>query len=539
MSYFKSVFKTGCLLKVLSSKRLLVEHLEMLELCVNSDLRVNFLYNCLQSRLAYTVVSCGCLVSALLTYYSRGNRYALALTASAFATCLHTKWIYSLKMNKIDELIKVVEKFEDVMRRNIIFIAELNQCDQNRSSYWRRTMNENEVFANCLQSCKIVIVELHGYVQSIENKTKLYEKFIQWYEPLESLENLGLLREGLSTHYQLKTFYTIFLYVQSACLLRLALACASDADFSHIEVERKQLICAIDRATTKSKKYLLLTNGSEMNQKICYNNDLVPVELLSINQQSMMLSTKLTIAAKQIAEVDGELSEIASTFSGDCKRLRIAEQHVTDIGAGLLVRYDEIQRLIISLRKVLKRVVKIENCCSTQSSDESDQLTNDETQCSGREEANIVEQVGDEFFICHHNEAGKETPVELGPMALYEEEWIDRKLIKHQFGPVLNQLREKLQPIEQSFKLREQQALQLKGLKALPEESGSSGLFKRGYRLEYDESTESSDDEVPQRRAKRYQEYYEKDREFLASKPQINLILNHPINMQHEEKILE
>ncbi|XP_053677943.1 uncharacterized protein LOC128728344 [Anopheles nili] len=117
-----------------------------------------------------------------------------------------------------------------------------------------------------------------------------------------------------------------------------------------------------------------------------------------------------------------------------------------------------------------------------------------------------------------------------------EEELVSKGIMKKQFQPVLRQLRERLEPIERSFKLREKQALKMKGIE-IPDEPEEDSEKKEPLGPETSDSEEEASAVATKKKLN--QNRYNASRSFLANKEQINLFQNIPLETPMSESILE
>uniref|UniRef100_A0A182NAC3 Vezatin n=1 Tax=Anopheles dirus TaxID=7168 RepID=A0A182NAC3_9DIPT len=532
--------KTDSILEILASKRLLIDHLEVLEECFqhvvakqNSATR-----NSTFARLSFRAACAGCAlamaISARCIRRFVTNNWKVAVpTASALLVGVFfcNKYLLERKLTCVSRVVQAFENYDNAIKRSVLFINEIIHGNE-RVNTLRTRLNEKEILVNCVENCKAAIGDICRFITALEERTVILTEYDYAYEPMESLDNCDVFRQVAASQSQAKQLYNIFLYIQSHCLLRVALAVGSDAELSQMEDEVSRLVrCLVQRANDTSKLLTvkMLTSASTSEHTFDRKQP-VSRDLLSVRNQSLDLAVRLATTLKYMTATDERLHTITGTVSSnDRARLEEAEGELAFIQSNLLTRSDECERLLISVKKLLNHVD------DTPDADEDVPDPKD-----GLEHATALEEgpepaqpEHDEFFVVfgtEGDECGADSSTQ--ETLLTEEELVAKRLMKKQFRPVLRQLRERLEPIERSFKMREKDAMKRKGIE-LPDDTEPVRETPSGTG-----SDASDDDEAP--RAKRSQQRYDDVRNFLASKSQINFLSRLPAcGVQMEECILE
>uniref|UniRef100_A0A182Q775 Vezatin n=1 Tax=Anopheles farauti TaxID=69004 RepID=A0A182Q775_9DIPT len=470
-------------------------------------------------------------------------------------------WMNERSDNKTDSILEILaskrllidhlEVLEECFQHLVVAKQNTVNCRKSTFSRWpfktacvgsvlavaiSTSLNEDEILVNCVENCKAAIIDICRFLKTLEERTVILNEYDYAYEPMESLDNCDVFRQEAASQSQAKQLYNIFLYIQSHCLLRVALAIGSDAELSLLADEVNQLVRCLSQRANDTSKLLTLKSLTRENRIEQANDRKQPVskDVLSIRNQSLDLSVRLATTLKHMTAMDELLCTITGSVStNDRARLEEAESELAFIHSNLLTRSDECERLLISVKKLLNHVEE-----DTNLDEEALDLnlvqngTENGNPCGEDRSPEPHEQ--DEFFIQLGTE-GDECDVDPGTTqeTLHtEEELIAKRLMKKQFRPVLLQLRERLEPIDRSFKLREKDAMKRKGIE-LPEETEPTRATPSGT-----DSDTSDDEDEP--RVKRSQQRYDDVRNFLASKNQINFLSGLPAGgMQLEECILE
>uniref|UniRef100_A0A182K106 Vezatin n=1 Tax=Anopheles christyi TaxID=43041 RepID=A0A182K106_9DIPT len=545
--------KTRCILEILTSKRLLVDHLEVAEVCFRLAPK--------DERTAippYKVVCAGCIATVVVStrfLTSLTGRWQIVAASGGSTALLLGAWLYEKlffyrDLCTITNLLQSIVQYDTAAKRMLIFINEVIYGNERISSV-RRSTNENELLIVCVDSLTKAIFDLYDYVKVLEERTKLREEYSEAYDPLESFADCEIFKETATNHSNAKQLYNIFLYMQSHCLLRLALAIASDTAVADIRPESNNLTSCLNRRAVNLSKQLKINSVSQAD---CYKQlgkvkDPTAKELAVMKHQSLELTVKLAANVNHMLAFDKTMQSITTTYSGcDRQQLEDAATQLATMQSYLLTRTDECERLLITVKKLLNNAPE-EEATVVPGEEELDALPTDTLGEPLAEPQNAALEWQDEFFV-NIGAEGEEEPSD-SVFALEqlqaENELVAKRLMRKQFQPILRQLRERLVPVEQSFKERERAAMKRKGI-LLPEleEEEKEVLPKMEERirkaLAMDETDDESDSDgsAGSFKLKRSQTRFDEDRDFLASKAQFSLLAaTLPRGVQMEESILE
>uniref|UniRef100_A0A182P6U8 Vezatin n=1 Tax=Anopheles epiroticus TaxID=199890 RepID=A0A182P6U8_9DIPT len=537
--------KSSCILEILSSKRLLVDHLEVAELCF----RLAPSIVAKRRTLPLEAVGAGCLFALAAASIRVAPSFvgkSWQLVASSSGTLLLGAWLYEKLFHwrdhrTIARLIGSIEHYDTAAKRLLIFINEVIYGNE-RINAVRRSANENELVEACIESCTKAIYDLYDYAKVLEERTVLREEYGEAYDPLESFENCEIFKQTSATHSKAKQLYNIFLYMQSHCLLRLVLAIASDTTIADVRLESNRLTACLTCLAQDLSKQLKINSVSQADclRQLCQVKEPTSKELSLVKHQSLELTVKLAANVNHMLALDKAMQSIASTQSTyDRQQLEEAAAQLATIQSYLLTRTDECERLLITVKKLLNLTPGDEPTDATEAELDVPPDTLGEPLA---EPQNKALEWQDEFFVTDIGAEGEDDssdPTATLQQLQAEDELVAKRLMRKQFQPILRQLRERLVPVEQSFRERERAAMKRKGI-LLPEEMEEEQTINRKVAaIETDDDESDSDGSQASLRCKRSQTRYDEHREFLASKPQFSLLAALPRTVQMEESILE
>uniref|UniRef100_A0A182RH79 Vezatin n=1 Tax=Anopheles funestus TaxID=62324 RepID=A0A182RH79_ANOFN len=537
-----------CIWKILTSKRLLIDHLEVVEICFKFEQNITqagIMQKPVRSR---KIVCAGCLLTiAAVTRFSPSyvtspwQIVASATSALLLGGVAYEEFFYYCDRTTITRLIKSIDLYDHTMKKMLMFMNEVIYGNQ-RISCLRNGANEKEMLRICTGNCIKAINTMYDYVQELEEKTELRDEFSSFYDLLETLENCDAFKQLVPNLTMAKELYNIFLYMQSHCLLRLSLAILSDLKISVIKVETNRLIDCLNSQAGELKKQLMLNGLSQMEDLVMENEikESGLRELLSVKHHSLDLAVKLTANVQQMILIDNNIQCLVNPESWLGRlQLQNAVNNLSAVQSYFQTRMVECERLTIAVKKLLNSSEKARQHEQVLDVEPANESTYDEPIS---ESQNATHRLQDEFFVNTGTEAEEDgDDIASGQYALQvEEELVAKRLMKKQFQPILLQLRERLVPVEESFKQRERIALELKGI-IIPDEEESHDESKLASQPEPLDSDDDSDDEEleAQMKRNRSQNKYKADRDFLASKQQISFLLSIPKDVQMDESILE
>ncbi|XP_041769909.1 uncharacterized protein LOC121592486 [Anopheles merus] len=548
--------ETRCILEILTSKRLLVDHLEVAEVCFRLAPSADRTTTT-TTRVPLKAVCAGCIGAvAASTRFARSHARPIVAASVVSGTVLllgavaYEKLHYYRDLGTITNLLRAIEQYDTAAKRMLIFINEVIYGNERISSV-RRGTTENELLETCMESCTKAIYELYDSVKVLEERTELREEYGDAYDPLESFEECEIFKQTATNHSNAKQLYNIFLYMQSHCLLRLSLAMASGTALAEIRPECNRLTVCLTRRAEDLTRQLRLNSVSQADcfRQLGKAKEPTAKELAALKHQSLELTVKLAANVNHMLALDKAVQSVANTTStSDRQQLEEAASQLATMQSYLLTRTDECERLLITVKKLLNNAPE-EQTTGASGEEELDAVPLADTLGEPLALAqNPALDWQDEFFV----NTGTEGDEELGEAGTTleqlqaEDELVAKRLMRKQFQPILRQLRERLVPVEQSFRERERAAMKRKGI-VLPEadevgppelEESMRKAFANGETD--DESTDSDGSADTFRLKRRTQTRYDEDRDFLASKPQFSLLsITLPTGVQMEESILE
>ncbi|XP_052900065.1 uncharacterized protein LOC128306561 [Anopheles moucheti] len=533
--------KGHCIWKILTSKRMLADHMEVLEICLKLDQDIGTGQKPVLPRKA---VCAGALLTlAATTRFSPAfttTRWQIVVSATSallFGVVATGDFFHHTALAKITSLIKSIETYDHAMKKMLMFTNEMIFGNQ-RLFIPILGVSEKQMLQMCTENCIKAIYDMFNYVTVLEKKTELREEYKQLYEPLETFENCDIFKQAMPNLSMAKQLYNIFLYMQSHCLMRLSLAIVSDAKIGDIKVETNRLISCLSSHADELGKQMLLTGLSQTVDLVLAKNvkDSSLKQLLAVKHQSLELVGKLTANVQLMILLDENIQYLVNpeTWLGRLQ-LRYAASNLATVQSYFLTRIEECERLLIMVKKLLNQN---ENAKQNEPEPEKESAQESAFEEPLSEAQNTSYEPKDEFFV--NTGAEGEEEVNDSAAALQSEyEQISKRLMKKQFQPILHQLRERLVPVEKSFKERERVALELKGIKFPDEEESHGGLNVASKPDTLDSGEESDVDEMEAISKSKNQNKYKDDRDFLAGKQQISLLVSLPKGVQMDETILE
>uniref|UniRef100_A0AAG5DVB7 Vezatin n=1 Tax=Anopheles atroparvus TaxID=41427 RepID=A0AAG5DVB7_ANOAO len=549
-SYPKSVSKTSAILKILTSRRLLMEHLEMLEQfyirnrVITRNSRWEYL---LEVNLPFGVGLVGCLLPiAVTSSFSRSLVVTgCVATTSALVFCGLTciKYNNGRLLGSITDLIAAIEQFDNTMRKIQKLIDETAAGETYKMRFLCKNFNE-KMIAECIINGREVNVNLLRYYMTLE----LFMDDLQGavIEPLDlkTLQNMLTpnLQDISKDKRTVKTLYHFFLFIQSACLAALGMSVGND---NTVLVKTSTDMCKLKRTFTKCTERLMrfvrvldVADPRAAGAAPLYEKEPIPREFELIKNHSLDVAIKLLAVAKDMAALDDELQ--SANLAIDKFVLEEAVTILMVVQHNLLMRSDDCERLVINLKKMLNKIDAIDAAGDSEGQEEVGITMDSAPNVDNRVSADTVVDLEDEFYLHTGGEEvhpdGAETSTD-GLQAA--EQQVAKRQMERRFRPVLRQLRERLQPIQLSFREREKTAIKRMGmdLNALNESEGDDGT---GTPAETESlcSDDDDKDEKP-RQPLNTQNRYDEGRSLLASKQQIAFFFNPALKPPLEESILE
>uniref|UniRef100_A0A1Q3FAB5 Uncharacterized protein n=1 Tax=Culex tarsalis TaxID=7177 RepID=A0A1Q3FAB5_CULTA len=446
-------------------------------------------------------------------------------TTTTYAACYTLKLAHQFHFRRqqtsLAQLIVTLDRFEAAIRRNLLF---LNDAQHGASP--KLALQQDCFTGNCVRTCMATIRRIHEAVKGLERNYELDERWKEDYVPMEALEDCELFAEqvpeapvegavGVRT---IKDLYNIYAYVQSQFLTRLALAVASGlSDFKvcrltelskQIHALRDDCMKHIDRITEAKNKVAARPAAKAL-----------PVEVANLRSLSTALSMKMLKTAHRYNQLEEILEKCTESYEelNFINHLPTLELSLENISSELAASDEECQRLLILVKKLANK------------EDPPVVLPPPEKQPEPDSNPTFADQYNppqkDEFFAVDETEARDSDGDERPPLDELENN-IDSKIAKRHFRPVLQQLRERIEPIGVEFREREKRALQDKGIR-FEEETEAVPARNTLY-----SSSDSEQEEEEEKRGKagrkdkkfqRSVERYDEVRGFLAAKQQMNI----------------
>lgn len=498
---------------MLNSKRLLTEHVEILEDFLN-----------------FRQIKKGSVIPH--RFWLIGGSFSLACYISPDSITLKScpLWVcygYLLwklcreyeDLSGLNALLENLTNYQTDLRKILSFLTDLNHVTRGHSP------RERQLATICLESCVRIVKLLHQFVTTIDGKHPLSNTLIN-YEPFEDLPQFNLL--GENSYRNFKTIFPIFLFIQSQFLLRLTVAMVDKQDFKWSELNniiselRKETVTLKEKSNikTNTKEYVGdLIKCSDLMEKSC-DDDLCKLKWTSAN-----LSAKLMVQMNLFERFNEKLATE--------RNLNDLNEDLTEIQPLFEANAWEYNNLLILMRRLLNQDAAGEKKTALE-------LTLGEQEAEEKKgpfkyvDQSTVISIDDEFFIQDGqfvvNDANAS---DLPPI----EEQRNEKLLKSCFKPVLKQLRKQINPINQEMNERERRFMQEQGV-LIPTPAETKEL-----------PTESSEDELDDNLVLRKKNNkkliarpskYDENRQFLAAKVQMGMLrLPTPLVNPSNEDVLE
>lgn len=268
------------------------------------------------------------------------------------------------------------------------------------------------------------------------------------------------------------------------------------------------------------------------------------VPLNNVKTESLEITSRLAAVATECSQMDGAIQTITDKMilnQTNPKELENIFNTARLIEQSLGVCLGDVQRLVLSCNKILlisSQILPIEEL-KTDAGHES-HIENNNVKVQFAEDT--LEDNSD-YFAFRYPDDDETTSDEADSQEETESydlndeiEIIDRKIVKKRFAPVLQQLKEKIHPINDAMKERERKYLTSMGmdLHILDADDLNSALAQDRN------DTDDSDDSEMEARIKSRSKYDEM-RSFLEEKQQINFLPNLPLPQINlgDEDILE
>ncbi|GAB0095149.1 hypothetical protein DMENIID0001_105020 [Sergentomyia squamirostris] len=529
----------GIVMEILKSRRLLMDHQEILEDLLQSP-HCNppkssiFSFN---KSMGIFLGSIG--ISETLKWLGIHSKLIILppLVASGYCFLASIKELRDLrnrrKIAKIHQLIEELNNFDTFLRKQMIFLKEMSMFRNKikRSGDW-----EASITLKAIKSVRKVTEVIYQQVLELDKTSEIPQKYQGIYQPLDNLEDCDYFRRNEEEFEgkHLKEFFNIFLYIQSQFLLKISLIiCSGDDGFSACEKDIT-IVCTTIRRELKENSenldYFLQPTSMETTR---FSTDASRESSGHIQQFVGMKSTSGTIVTKLLTLVtrlrlfDGDLQAISGKDEVLVrKELLKMRESFEDLQESFTCINLEFENLHLIYNKILNLPENAKN------------LKISEKECDEKVDEKIEDlsanPARDEFFHLDTSNMAEWEKREDFNLADYEYDRVNQKLIKSTFKPVLVQLRKRIHPLHDAMKERERKFMESQG-KNLPEDADDSTDSLNDEEdptdsLDERSSTGSlSDDDLMSFRKRRPRpQKYEENREFLQEKHQIGLFSTLP-----------
>ncbi|XP_029710010.2 uncharacterized protein LOC115255932 [Aedes albopictus] len=542
------------LLQVLNSKRLLIDHVEILEDCFEQITQTgSHSYFSAGKLAALGSIPIGC-------YFLPANTkwlYSVSTLIAAYGACCGIKCLnkyrYQRQRKQLAHFVDSLEQFEMAVKKNLLFLNESQHLRGVQDSLDKSGFEMDSFVGNCASCCIETVKLIHSAVKRLERECPLTERWNSLYAPIESLEDCELFSEGAVENARssraIKDYYNVFAYMQSQFLTRLVLSIAcglSNLDRCNLPELSSKL--NDQKSLCLSPLTAILDTNRKRAPRVAVKS--LPPELTHLRTLSLSLSAKLYSTVYRYNEIERVLDETVSGLvdNKEVGQLQDLAVSMEDVMNELSASTEECQRLLITMKKL------------TNKDDNESQLEIDARFTENSEhpldmppgaDRVYCEQdkpcIKDEFFAVDGTEHDCLAEDDRRSVPTIDDlESINSKIVKRHFKPVLVQLRERIEPIGVEFKQRERQALKDKGIEMVDSDEEASddegSLDQVPVKRTVYGSDSEDDQEEDQRNAMKFEksvQRYDDVRGFLAAKEQINIFGLKPMVSLVDEDVLE
>ncbi|EDV48575.1 uncharacterized protein LOC6551792 [Drosophila erecta] len=569
----KQVIQDHLLQKILYSKRLLVDHVEALEHCMQ-ELQMSSKpgsgRQLLTTRNACLILG-GTLLEHLIT--PRGIRYTMVpsiLISGTFAALFAVKSVFvcrnKIVERKLEQLVKTIDEFGNCIRRNMTYFQEIiimKQAELIESRQIERAWD-------CITAAKEVTEILYDATRKLETDYPLPTKYGAYYAPMEELRECEYFKNNVTDYSpkHIKDFHNIFAYVQSQYLLRLALTITTRPSISQLSEDLVKIDSLVRQLVQEEEQHfsnlaLALQNRkqvelAELNATKTEQQRSGPIAVLQ--HSSLKLSACMVAVAAECQALDVTLQKLTATEAANknnSKELVAVANNMHGIENALAVCCDDFQRLMLVYNKFLHSQLDLEGELPKPKQDLDDEFPESILRVEFSQNVDAPQQKDDFYaYMYDENEEQHFEAEQNAPFPSPEKELLnfEKRITKGRFKPVLKQLKDRIDPIRQVMLEKEREVLASKGINV-------DELFGKMERVEqqednrladatplpiYDSSSnsdsDSADEEAFKRRSKQHKERdnFAEMRQFLAQKQAINLFkLPPPPVATAEEELLE
>ncbi|EDV93273.1 uncharacterized protein LOC6563472 [Drosophila grimshawi] len=555
----KQAITDRLLQQILYSKRLLVDHVEALEQCMQQHPTATPGRQLLTTRNACLVLG-GTVLQQLVT--PRGLRFTLIptiLISSTFGALYAVKSVFvcrnKIVERKLEELVKTIDEFGNCIRRNMTYFQEIiimKQAELIESRQIERAWD-------CITAAKEVTEILYDATRKLEIDYPLPAKYGPYYAPMEELRECEYFKNNVTDYSpkHIKDFHNIFAYVQSQYLLRLALTIMTrpsisrlSGDLAKIDSLVRQLVQEEEQhfknlaLTMQNKKQLEL---AELHATKTQQQQSGPIAVLQ--HSSLKLSACMVAVAAECQALDVTLQQLTAAEAANknnADQLVAVANNMRGIENALAVCCDDFQRLMLVYNKFLHSKLDLDltmppnsNASATKDDEFPESILRVEFSQNPSEP-----QKCDDFYAYMYDEAEArqfESEQQAAPYPTPEKELLnfEKRITKGKFKPVLRQLKDRIDPIRRVMLEKEREVLAAKGINVdelfgkmeeqVEQQQQDNRLYDARRPSDGDAiATDSESDSADEAYRERSKQVKERDnfaemRQFLAQKQAVNL----------------
>lgn len=508
-------------IQVLQSKRLLSDHVEILEDYVNIREFTEANYG--RMRLALSgvgLVACG-VAHNIVSNAVRNVRIGVGIAALGMGILAGRQCLSLYTERKRIGLLKrqldALNEYHVVMKMNLNYLSEMFLLN-------RGVEREETLARSSVCSMIAVLSVLHKAVSDWDDVDPVTNELLN-YQKFEAFD-WGSYNDNCpqaTTSKRLKELFNIFLYIQSQFVLRTCIALIENPH-SELYDELGAITMAI-QAELRRKDLQPRAVGKKI---LC--SELVPDRRRADDQVSKLKWTCLSFYTKvqvQLGQLEGlnrRLDQLTNTESASHRTVMELYELLNNLEPTVLTAASEFDNALLILRGML----------NTESKADLPTTLDPELISNPIAAGPIVDQttplkIDDEFFVLDGQMNAEEDQCHANP---HPETVHSERILKSRFKPVLKQLREKIDPLKEEMIEREKRFLQRQGMDMVDwaEETMNSG------------SDDECDDDLVLRKKKHIKTLskYNENRKFLEEKTPIALFKLLPVaTVRGPEEVIE
>ncbi|BFF90662.1 uncharacterized protein DMAD_09149 [Drosophila madeirensis] len=478
----KQVIQDCLLQKILYSKRLLVDHVEALEQCIQ-DLQ-SLAATRPGRQLLSTRNACLLLGGTLLEHFVTPRRLRLTMLPTILVTGTFTAlcavksvFVCRNKMveRKLEQLVRTIDEFGNCIRRNMTYFQEIiimKQAELIESRQIERAWD-------CITAAKEVTEILYDATRKLETDYPLPAKYGSYYAPMEELRECEYFKNNVTDYSpkHIKDFHNIFAYVQSQYLLRLALTITTRPSISQLSEELVKIDCLMRQLVLEEEQHFGNLAIAMQNRK---QLELAELHAAKTEQQrsgpiavlqhsSLKLSACMVAVAGECQALDITLQQLTATeaaHKNNAKALVAVSSSMHGIENALAVCCDDFQRLMLVYNKFLHSKLDEESEApkAVSSTRQDDEFPDSILRVEVSQSAGETQQKDDFYaYMYDENEAQQHEPE--APQTPEKELLnFEKRITKGRFKPVLKQLKDRIDPIRKVMLEKEREVLNAKGI---------------------------------------------------------------------------